>query len=92
MPRWLKVRNGSKADVRSIPSTGRDRQPDQHTHLHHCGELQVGREGLLAGLVAEQVAGGEGGWGAAEEGERKEFAFGDSPLPANGALLVLPEA
>lgn len=39
--------------------------------------------------MAEEVAGGEGGGGAAEEGEGEEFAFGDAPLAGGGAEPVM---
>lgn len=60
------------------------------------GEVQEEDEGhpvaelFVAGLVAEEVHGEEGSWGATEKGKEDESGFGDAPTFM--ASLVFVEA
>ena len=73
------------------PSNGPDGQADEGAGLDRGDQLEAGGEGLLAGLVAEPVAGEQGSGGAAEEGEAEKIGFGHAPPAGDRAPFVLPE-
>lgn len=58
------------------------------------GEVQEEDEGhpvaelIVAGLVAEEIHGEEGGRGAAEEGKEDESGFGDTPTAMSSLVFV----
>ena len=56
----------------------------QEDERHPVAEL------FVAGLVAEEAHGEEGGWGTTEEGKEDESGFGDAPTVM--ASLVFVEA
>lgn len=68
-----------------------DAQPDEDASLERGDQLKVGREGLLARLVAQERSRQQGGGRASEQREPKKIAFADPPRAGPRPFLVLPK-
>lgn len=69
-----------------------DGKTDACCQLERGDGVEVGAEGLLAGLVPEQRAARIGACGAAKEGKVEQRRLGNAPRPLLGPRLIDPES
>lgn len=67
-------------------------KPDSSADLKNGDQEELGRKGLLACLVTEELARQVRAGGSAEHREREQIRLRNSTIPSDRASFVVPEA